>query len=270
MSRRPRTREQAAPRAEHLTRLLVRATMDPHQEPAFFRALLQATVYAHVPIADPQGPRLRFIQFPHPETGQLLLPFFTDQVRARIAAGQAARVVALPGRSFLEATRGATLVLNPNDERGLLYPEEIDALLRTGRVARIDKVTIQAGQEPQVGPPGTTPQWVVDLITLTLAGLPFVEVAYLASLHVPHDPDHPSLLLALGTTAGQGERAVHAVVTATQPACIQYRFPLDVMHFVEPDSRPAWIDAFALLPTYAKSWGARLVATIDTPPTRLS
>lgn len=256
--------------ASHLTRLLVRAATDPSLEPAFFRALLKATVYTHVPIAEPQSQRLRFIQFPHPETGQLLLPFFTDHARARIAAGQAARIVALPGRTFLEATRGATLILNPNDERGLLYPEEIDALLRTGRVARIDKVTIQAGQEPQVGPPGTTPAWLIDLITPALAGLPFVEVAYLASLYVPQDPDHPSLLLALGTTVGQGDRAVHAVVTATQPACIQHRFPLDVMHFVEPDGRPAWIEAFALLPTYAKSWGARLMATIDTSPTRPS
>jgi len=256
--------------ARHLTRLLVRAATDPSQEPAFFRALLKATVYAHVPIGDPQGLRLRFIQFPHPETGQLLLPFFSDLTRARLAAAHAARIVALPGRTLLDATRGATLILNPNEERAILYPEEITTLLRSGRIARISKTTVQEGREPLIGPPDLTPAWLVDLVTITLASLPFVEAAYFASLHAADGQGEPSLLLAVGTEAGQGERALRAVVTATQPACEQHRFALDVLHYSEPSERPVWVEAFELQPIYAKTWGERLLISANRPTTRLS
>jgi len=246
--------------ASVLTQLLVRATRDLRYEPAFFRALLNATVYAHVPLGDPISRRLRFIQFHHPETGQLLLPFFTDKRKARAATGSDARVVTLRGRVFLEATRGATLMLNPNDERGTLYPEEIDVLLRTGYMARFESTKVQLGEEPLVGPTGFTPAWLLDLLTVSLAALSYVKVGYLASLHAVPGAGAPSLLLALGVDAGRGDRAVHAVITALQPACRQHQFALDIIHFIEPVERPAWVEAFGLRPVYEKSWGERLIS----------
>lgn len=247
--------------AVKLSRLLARATTDQREEPAFFRALLRANVYAHVPKDDPVGRRLRFIQFNHPDTGILILPFFTDEAKARAAAGTSARVVALPGRMFLEATLGATLMLNPNDEHGMLYPEEVKALLATGRMARLDKVTVAAGSEPLVGPLETIPPWLADGLLTSLAKLPFVELAYLATMHAADGAAPSSTLLAIGTEAGLGERAVHAVIADVQPACEEHRMALDITYF-EPGQRPPWIDGLQLTPIYDKTWGARL---LDVP-----
>jgi hypothetical protein len=252
--------------AAMLNRLLARAAADVRCELAFFRALLEAKIYAHVPITDPVSRRLRFIQFNHLETGQLLLPFFTDQPKAQAATGGTVRTVTLQGRQFFEATRGATLMLNPNDEHCLLYPEEIEELLRTGRMARFEKTKIQAGSEPLVGPPDPAPAWLVDLLTVTLAGLPFVDLAYLASLHAHDQTGVSSMLLAMGTQAGLGDRAVHAVVTAMQPECRRRRYVLDITHFVEPSDRPNWIEAFQLVPIYERVWGARLVSIQSQTP----
>lgn len=245
--------------AATLNRLLARAVEDNRHEQAFFRALLDAKVYAHVPMGDPQSRRLRFIQFNHPDTGQLILPFFSDQPKAQAAAGATVRAVGLHARVFLEATLGATLMLNPNDEHCMLYPEEIKGLLSTGRMARIEKTTIQEGSEPLVGPPDPAPAWLMDLLTTSLAGLPFVDVAYLASMHTPDGRGVSSMLLALGTPTGLGDRAVHAVVTAMQPECRRRRYVLDITHFVEPGERPAWVEAFQLAPIYQNTWGARLM-----------
>lgn len=252
--------------ATTLNRLLARAVEDCREEQAFFRALLDAKVYAHVPISDPLSRRLRFIQFNHPDTGQLILPFFSDEPRAQAAAGATVRTVGLHARVFLEATLGATLMLNPNDEHCMLYPEEIEGLLRTGRMARIEKTTIQEGSEPQAGPPEPAPAWLMDLLTTTLAELTFVDVAYLASMHAPDGRGASSMLLALGTPAGIGDRAVHAVVTAMQPECRRHRYVLDITHFIEPSERPAWVEAFQLAPIYEKAWGRRLMNTQTQTP----
>lgn len=112
---------------EELALFLQQALADKTAEPAFFRALLDALVYAHTPRNDRHA-RLRFIQFVTPE-GLTVLPFFSDEVQARAAAGTAATVVAMTGRELFGLTRGATLMLNPNETNCVLYPEEISALL---------------------------------------------------------------------------------------------------------------------------------------------
>ena len=73
------------------------------------------------------------------------------------------------------------------------------------------------------------------------------------------------MLLALGAKDGSGERAIHAVITAAQPACQQHQFALDIIHFTDKE-RPAWIDAFQLAPIYERGWGARLMG----PPSKIS
>src|SRR3546814_4427788 len=81
------------------------------------------------------------MQFPLPDSGHMVLPFFSEETQARAAAGTTAKVVALTGRDLLELTRGATLMLNPNGTNCPLYPEEIAALLDRGEVARSDEHT---------------------------------------------------------------------------------------------------------------------------------
>lgn len=72
-------------------RRLEQARQDRELEPAFFRYLLDAVVYAHAPVSD-DHPRLRLLQFRHPD-GFDAIPFFTSLEKARVPAGITAKIV---------------------------------------------------------------------------------------------------------------------------------------------------------------------------------
>jgi hypothetical protein len=246
----------------HLERLMSRAIRNPQEESTFFRALMEATVYAHIPLGDrfdAQSDRIRFVQFHRPDTGQVVLPFFTDEAKARLASQSTATVIALRGRLFLELTRGATLMLDPNDCRCTLYPEEVHALLRTGRIATINKFIVEEKTAPRVGASHDDPAWLIDDVTTTLAKLPFVQVAYLAGLYDHSEsPEQVGYVVALGGAAEHGERAVHAVITSLQPLCQTHSsLAVDMTHF-EMSKIPDWITALALPPFYDRGWGERI------------
>ena len=165
-----------------LERRLGLARRNRDLEPAFFRCLLDAVVYAHAPVSD-DHPRLRLIQFKHPD-GFYALPFFTSHAKALFAAGSTARLIKLTGRELFEGTPGATFMLNPNDGGCVLYPEEILALLRSGAVARVEKFDLDAEMPFLVLEGADPPAWLVPALIALYEGLPFVEVAYL--LKVAH------------------------------------------------------------------------------------
>lgn len=121
--------------ASHLQTLLeiARSTADSvgrrQAEEAVFKALLDSTVYAHVPSGPTPPNRIRFVQFVRPDNKQTVLPFFSDRHQAEKASAGKVGIVAMSGRRLFELTQGATLMLNPNRERVALYPPEISALL---------------------------------------------------------------------------------------------------------------------------------------------
>lgn len=249
---------------------MARAIQDPQEESAFFRALLKATVYAHISSTerlDIHADRIRFVQFPRPDNGQLVLPFFTDEKKALFAAGSVVRIISLKGRQLLELTRGATLMLNPNDTRCVLYPEEVDALLRTGFIARIEKFTVQEGAAPFVGPPmSNPPSWLIDALITGLAKLPFIQRAYIAGLYRrTEEPQQTGFLIAIGGNQQDAERAIHAVTAFLQPLCQQHDGPVvDMTHFDATCGEvPEWVSTFSLAPFYDRTWGARLNLTGD-------
>ena len=88
--------------SSQLNRLLEASIADKRLEPEFFRALLDARVFAHAPLADTTG-RLRLIQFNAPD-GELLLPFFSDMGKAKAAGRGRVRIVELSGRQLLRVS----------------------------------------------------------------------------------------------------------------------------------------------------------------------
>lgn len=251
-----------------LERLLTRAAQDPREEPAFFQALLKAIVYAHIPASDRLNvERIRFVQFHRPDNGQLVLPFFTDEKKARRTRGAAERVIALSGRSLLELTRGATLMLNPNENRCVLYPEEIDTLLRTGFIASLAKFNVEKEAAPLVGPPtDEPPSWLIDALITALAKLSYVQVAYIIGVYTRSEaPQQTGYLIALGGEGHHAERAIHAVTAILQPLCQENNGPVvDMTHFDnDAGQAPGWVKNFSLKPLYDRTWGARLFAGTD-------
>ena len=187
------------------------ALQDKEAEPEFFRALLEARVYAHVPRRD-HSQRLRLVQLTRPD-GLTVLPFFSDLAQAQAATGTTTRVVAFTGHQLFESTRGATLMLNPNGFNCTLYPEEIAALLDRGEVAVVAHKEV-SGEQLSVGALARPADWLVAPLIDLLAQLPFVEMAYLAELRMAHEPDQAGLLVALAVPSEHAERAARAITTA--------------------------------------------------------
>src|SRR3546814_10503095 len=111
------------------------------------------------------------MQFPLPDIGHMVLPFFSEETQARVAAGTTAKVVALTGRDLFELTRGATLMLNPNGTNCTLYPEEIAALLDRGEVAIVDKFTVPEPKLMDFREPEPSPTWRSEEHTSELQSL---------------------------------------------------------------------------------------------------
>lgn len=117
-----------------LDELIAQAIDDPSKERDVFSRLLESVVYVHAP-KDSTGQNLSIVQFKTPQ-GFWAIPVFTDKTKADVAAREKVRVVAAVGRELLQATLGASIVVNPNDAWCILYPEEIRILLQGGNLGR--------------------------------------------------------------------------------------------------------------------------------------
>jgi hypothetical protein len=218
-----------------LERRLESARGLPVEEAAFFGCLLDAKLYAHVPLSDDRA-TLRFIQFRHPD-GFDALPFFTSKAKADLATQSAVRVVSIDGRLFFEATRGAILMLNPNDGGCVLYPEEIDALLTTGQMPRVETSKVDAPVGMLVSEEFEPPIWLVPTLSTVFDQLATVQSAYMLEKASPETPDEKSLLIILAVPAADSERAVRATITATQPLCERDQVSMDLTTFDPVDGK---------------------------------
>jgi len=232
-----------------LDALLQQSLKDKTAERAFFRALLDATVYVHAPISD-DSRNLRLIQFTRPD-GLTVLPFFSDSTQATAATGNAVRVVPLTGRVFLEATRGATLMLNPNGIHCTLYPEEIAALLDKGEVATFEKLVVP-DTEFQFSVPKPTPTWLLKRLTKLYAQLTFVEAAYLIETRSPQDLNHSWLLIAVKAPKLDAERVARATITDVQPHCRKRQASVDIMSLDSTKESLDWIARVGIEPFYER------------------
>lgn len=244
---------------DSLNELMEQSIRDFRKEPEFFRALLDATVYAHAPFND-TSERLRLVMFKSPDDGELVVPVFTDEAKAEFAARGNVRIVPLTGRILLEITRGAILMLNPNDARCTLYPEEINELLANGTVVPVSKDQFEEN--------GTRcykldklPQPLTNALKKSLPDIQGIEIAYVAGLkwRKPKLPD--SVVIALGGHPDKSERETRAVATALHRTIDALNQPVDLIHFDCNGAKPKWIRKLGLKPVYRRRLG---------PPTPVS
>jgi hypothetical protein len=205
---------------------------------AFFKALLDATVYAHVPPGPVPRDRIRFIQFVRPDNGRTVLPFFSDRKQAEAAAAGRAGIIAMAGRRLLELTRGATLMLNPNYDRVSLYPPEIRALLEGRPIGFFTKENVEANQQVGVCPPSIP----TDYLTLALRDLyerePSVRAGYLVEVHRGADGSDVFLLLTLVVTKGNDERMVQLTTLELSSLSPELELPLTMTCVLPDESLP--------------------------------
>ncbi len=239
--------------ATQLDHLLKAALADQTQEAAFFKALLDATVHAHCPAGDRSG-RLRFVQFHGPE-GEVLLPFFSDRAKAEAAASPNIRIVSLPGRTFLEATLGASLVLNPNDNWCKLYPAEVQQLLGGGNLVNLEKVDF-GGKEFIWRPASRIPDGLVEHLVMSLQLLESLDSAYLVEMAPADHPDRIEVVVALRSPALVKDRLVRTVITDLQLHFPAPEVPLAVVSIDSAEPSPEWVEALELNPLYKRESSA--------------
>lgn len=238
---------------EELNRLLEASVSNPTTEPEFFRALLDATLYAHTPLHD-DSPRLRFVMFSHPIDHALTIPVFTDAAKADFAARGKVRIVSIPGRLLFEVTNGSSLTINPNDTWCTIYPEEISELLATGSIVPVRKFRLEEN-EASIFRLDKIPAPLIKALRKSLPKLADVKVVYVAGMRwrQPNCPD--SLVVVLGGSAHGAEREVRATATMLQPIFERLNQSVDMQHFNGADSTPNWIRALGLKPVYRRRAG---------------
>jgi len=213
-------------------------------EVEFFRALLDAIVYAHVPPSDDSG-RLRFIQFIAPE-GDTLLPFFTDQAKADFAARGHAKVVAMTGRELFSITLGATLIMNPNDRWCRLYPHELLALLQRGDMPPVDQTDLSTHGSVGFTRPAPLCQEDMRALRDAVANVGHVRKAFLADLHTDQS-ENPETALAVIVPKEHDERVCRSLVAVLRGTSPKPGFPSGVMALNSAEDLPDGLETVAIL-----------------------
>jgi len=235
--------------------LMERSKANGAEDAAFFRALLDATVYVHVPKDKRQFP-WRFMQFQRSDEPGMLIPFFTNRARAEKSTQRVARVIAMEGRAFLEASRGSTLILNPEETPCcVLYPEEVASLLDESYMARIDPLSVDE-EGPFACAIDSIPEGLVEILIPVLRDLPFVEVAYVAGRSAKETHGPAATLIVLGGDSKLAERAARALATVLQRQAHRFGAAVDIVHFDTRKPPPKWLTDLGLQPVFRRSTSA--------------
>lgn len=231
---------------------LRRRAREQRDEVPFFQALLDAAVYAHTPLSDDSG-RVRFIQFAHPDTKVLLLPFFSDAQQAHESSQGKSKVLAMTGRDFFTLTLGAILMLNPNEDRVTLYPEEIQELLASGTMAPIDVEQLQEKRTMGFRLPIHAPDWLEGRLQDMFTQLPYVETAYLAEMARPDDHEDFVLIIAAGVAPENAERTGRAISTKLPVCCAGLQISVDLVTFDPTGEPPEWTRSLGVQPIFKRA-----------------
>lgn len=221
-----------------LDHLMSQCSTDPSAEPAFFAALLGAAVYAHAPRHDTTE-NLRLIQFPHPQTGAHLLPFFSDFQQATEAANPDIRIVQLTGRTLFEITIGATLILNPNRDYLILYPEEVQMLLQGKVLPPVQRIESEEFGPAVLEPATGSFDWLVTPLRELYAGIPGVQLAALAERPRPEGRLPNDLVIIVVVSDADAERTSRSTSLAIEEGCMAYGAIVDLAT-LGPDEAHPW------------------------------
>lgn len=196
-------------------------------ENAVFKALLNATVYAHVPRSIPSKVMMRFVQFVRPDNGLPVLPFFSDKEQCDAAGGESVLSIAMSGRKLFELTYGATLMLNPNLDAVTLYPPEISALLQGRPLGSIVKHRIEEAMI-QVAVPSFGTAALERLLRELFQQEGSVRSAFLAEVKSSQTDGVANLILTIILDEAYKERVLHLTALAIKHGEIDLDLPIDV------------------------------------------
>lgn len=229
-----------------LERLFEQAHSSHFNEAVFYTHLLQARVFVHVPVSD-DAKSVRLIQFRHPD-GFDAIPVFTSAQRCARAASAAVKAIQLPCMELFGATRGATLMINPNDGGPVLYPEEITALLEKGTLETFEKLE-PAGGTWDVRPAQNPSMHLVEAVRAGAAAASFIKQVYLLEKRETGSGEFV-LLVYIGTESSHIERAARHMVQVLQNIHPRADAVIDVAVYDAVCARPNFLDQVGAAPVF--------------------
>lgn len=234
-----------------LEQLFERAHSSHLNEAEFYAHLLEAMVYVHVPVSD-DSRNVRLVQFRHPG-GFDAIPLFTSAYRCAQASSKAVRALRFPCIDLLNATRGATLMINPNDGGPVLYPEEVTALLEHGTLGTFEKVENE-GDSWNVRVADSLPKAILDGLCAGAASTSFIKRVYLLEKRVAaSDSGDAVLLIYLGAESTYLERAARHMVQVLQNLSPRPDAVVDVAVYDVAQARPEFLDKLDAVPVFERS-----------------
>lgn len=234
-----------------LENLFERAHSNHFNEAEFYSGLLNAMVYVHAPVSD-DSKNVRLVQFQHPD-GFDTIPVFTSAHRCARASSKAVTALRLPCIDLLNATRGATLMINPNDGGPVLYPEEVTALLKNGTLGTFEKIE-QAGGSWDVRLAESPSRTIVDAVCTGAASISFIRHVYILEKRAPDSAwDEATLLIYLAAESTQLERAARHMVQVIQNLSPRPDIVIDIAVYDIAQARPEFLDQIGAVPVFGQS-----------------
>jgi hypothetical protein len=184
---------------------LVKASTDPSHRPQFLRDLLASNIFLMTPGDTTMDVRDGVLQQgttiaiqPWQRDGKDWLPIFSSLQLLRQNLKTESAYLQLNAKDFLEFTRGAHVILNPNCDYGKeFFPEEISGLLDGSIYEPRQTTTIKKDTRVLLGQPKEYPSEFVKALSNLFANHRNVRAAYLAHYFNPESGDPPHLLIGI-------------------------------------------------------------------------
>lgn len=243
-----------------LETLLEQAATEPAHRPAFFRTLLESTVWVPGTAAE-EGEAVvadSALELQHWEKddGTSVIPFFTSLDALQQAVEDEQAFVVMPVRTLFEMTLGETLFLNAKLPTGKEFtPREISHLVGVEESPLSQQEVLEGGTALLLSEVTEPPAQMVDSLTTLFKTLKTVKRAYLCTLK--EKADEPSNLLIGIEADGDIDAIIQAagsVATDTLPG----DEPIDICQVVEGEKGISHFMMAHITPFYERRWGSFL------------
>jgi len=242
-----------------LETLLEQAAVEAAHRPAFFRTLLESTVW--VPGKAAEGEAIdanSAVELQHweKEDGTSAIPFFTSLEALQRAVTQEQSFVVMPVRTLFEMTLGETLFLNARLPAGKEFtPAEINLLLSPHGDAISQQEVLEGGVSLLLSEVTEPPAQMVDSLTTLFKNLKNVKRAFLCSIK-EHADEQPNLLIGIEADGDIESiiRQTGSVATDTLPG----DEPIDICQVIEGEKGISHFMLAHITPFYERRWGSFL------------
>ncbi|EKK8234319.1 enhanced serine sensitivity protein SseB [Salmonella enterica] len=242
--------------------LLEKAATEPAHRPAFFRTLLESTVW--VPGSAAEGEAIvedsaLDLQHWEKEDGTTVIPFFTSLEALQQAVEDEQAFVVMPARTLFEMTLGETLFLNAKLPTGKEFmPREISLLLAeegSYSTPLSTQEVLEGGESLILSEVAEPPSQMIDSLTTLFKTIKPVKRAFLCAIK-EHEGAQPNLLIGIEAD-GDIEEIIHAagnVATDTLPG----DEPIDICQVRKGEQGISHFITEHIAPFYERRWGGFL------------